>query len=43
MGKRAARQSAVPLGVVEEFPPFPGRWNPFEDERREQSYVRRAD
>jgi phosphate starvation-inducible PhoH-like protein len=42
MGKRAARQSAVPLGVVEEFPLFPGRWNPFEDERREQSYVRRV-
>ena len=42
MAKRAARHSAAQFGVVEDFPPFPERWNLPDDERREQRYVRRV-
>ena len=42
MGKRSARQASEAVALVEELFPSPSRWDPLDDERREQSYVRRV-
>ncbi len=42
MGKRSARQTAEAVASVEELFPVSGRFDALDDERREQSYVRRV-